>query len=220
MAYTITQVKSLLTTAELELFDQSRAQNVKAYSAKQVGAKAGRARKLREKYRDLYQRQSVASQKRGLGADANERTQRKADVFEEVLGRFEDRGDALAAQDAKADKVGKADKSKTVTAGKKAAPRKSPASKKAGQPTTVRAAVKKALAAKRQDAGAGGGRSDKAPSSHAPAASANAPQNTAPLDMVPKAQHQNPVKTRGANTRIDGHTKVQVRQAQARRDSR
>lgn len=57
--------KPLLTAAELELFDHSRAEPIKALSAKQLAGKEKRTRALRDKYRDLYRRQSVAV--RGFG---------------------------------------------------------------------------------------------------------------------------------------------------------
>lgn len=227
MAYTLTQMRSLLTTAELELFDQSRTQNVKAFSAKQIDGKLSRARKLRDKFRDLYQRQTVASRKSaaGRGASAgtsNERTQRKAEVFDEVLGRFEARQEKLLAQEARAT-------ASTKSAASKKSGTARPTAKKTGgtatRSTTVRKAVKSALAKNKNAAAAaatetGAGRSAKAPSPRAPRASASAPQLAAPLDMVPKARRTNPVKLRGGSIGIDAHTRVQVRHAQAKRDSR
>jgi hypothetical protein len=103
MAYTLTQARVLLTAAELAIFDQSRAGPVKELTAARLRGKVTRARALRDKYRDLYRRQTVAtrktaaSQRAAAGGD-NERTAKKATVFEEVLERFEAR---LAHFDAK-----------------------------------------------------------------------------------------------------------------------
>ena len=97
MAYTITQARPLLTAAELELFDQSRTEPIKALTLS----------RLRDKYRDLYRRQAVAmrsapnSKSRSPVGSDNERTQRKADILQEVLGRFEARVAQLEARDAR-----------------------------------------------------------------------------------------------------------------------
>ena len=96
MAYTLTQARPLLNAAELELFSQSRAEPIKALTPKSLAGKVTRARTLRDKYRDLYRRQTVALRGeapagRSANATDNERTQRKADILQEVLERFEAR---------------------------------------------------------------------------------------------------------------------------------
>lgn len=107
MAYTITQARPLLTAAELELFDQSRTEPIKALTLSRLRGKVTRARTLRDKYRDLYRRQTVAvrsapnSKGRSPVGSDNERTQRKADILQEVLGRFEARVAQLEARDAR-----------------------------------------------------------------------------------------------------------------------
>lgn len=105
MATSITQARPLLTAAELELFDHSRASPIKALTVKQLAGKEKRVRALRDKYRDLYRRQTVEQRgkagKRGKGTasavDVNVRTQRKADIMQEVLERFEARSSQLVA---------------------------------------------------------------------------------------------------------------------------
>lgn len=108
MAYTITQARPLLTAAELELFDQSRAAPIKALTLARLRGKVARTRALRDKYRDLYRRQTVSVRKTpggpgrtAAGTTDNERTQRKADILQEVLTRFEDRLGVLEAQQAR-----------------------------------------------------------------------------------------------------------------------
>ena len=96
MATSITQAKPLLTAAELELFDHSRADPIKQFSAKQLAGKENRCRTLRDKYRDLYRRQTLALRGKANGGaqsahDANARTQRKAEIMQEMLERFEAR---------------------------------------------------------------------------------------------------------------------------------
>ena len=86
MVTSITQAKPLLTAAELELFDHSRAEPIKALSSKQLAGKEKRTRTLRDKYRDLYRRQSVAVRGKASGVaskeGANARTQRKAEIMQ------------------------------------------------------------------------------------------------------------------------------------------
>ena len=94
MAYTLTQARPLLNAAELELFSQSRADADKQLTAAKLAGAVKRTRTLRDKYRDLYQRQTVAVRTSTPGAvtgDDNERTQRKADILQEVLERYEAR---------------------------------------------------------------------------------------------------------------------------------
>lgn len=94
MSYTKRQVQNLLTKPELELFQASRIGAIKAFNARQLVGKISRARALRDKYRDLYQRQTVRTATapatpRKVTGTANLRTDVKADVMQEVLGRFE-----------------------------------------------------------------------------------------------------------------------------------
>lgn len=101
MAYTLTQARPLLNAAELELFEQSRAEPVKQLTGAKLAGAVKRTRTLRDKYRDLYQRQTVAVRTSTPGAVTgadNERTQRKADILQEVLERYETRAAALQAQ--------------------------------------------------------------------------------------------------------------------------
>lgn len=107
MATTITQARPLLTAAELELFDQSRAEPIKALTLARLRGKVTRTRTLRDKYRDLFRRQTVAVRsatstkgRSPVGAD-NQRTQRRADILQEVLGRFEARVAQLEEREAR-----------------------------------------------------------------------------------------------------------------------
>lgn len=232
MATSITQAKPLLTAAELELFDQSRAEPIKALTEKQLASKEKRARTLRDKYRDLYRRQTVAQRGkarpgtqsggsaasgRGATGDANARTQRKAEILQEVLDRFEARSALLEARAAR-----EAD-SKPVP--KKSA--KTDAETAAGKSTTI---AKKSV----NDAADGvvqveflhgpdsDERSHKAPSDKAPThgGKTHAPDMHAPLDMLPAAQRANPVRNMPRNIAIQGHLSSSVRRAQGKKDSR
>lgn len=102
MAYTLTQARPLLNAAELELFEQSRTEPVKRLESAKLAGAVKRTRTLRDKYRDLYQRQTVAVRTSTPGAvtgDDNERTQRKADILQEVLERYEARATLLQERD-------------------------------------------------------------------------------------------------------------------------
>ena len=102
MAYTLTQARPLLTAAELALFEQSRAEPIKGLTAAKLAGKIKRTRTLRDKYRDLYRRQTVAlrgnARSARPGGPANERTQQKAEILQEVLDRYEARLALLQAR--------------------------------------------------------------------------------------------------------------------------
>lgn len=115
MTYSLRQVQPLLTKPELELFQASRAGAIKELNPRQLAAKLTRARALRDKYRDTYRRQTVATRtgpakdRKQMGGD-NNRTEVKAEIMQEVLTRFE-------AQHAKAQaKLDKKAARKTKTA--------------------------------------------------------------------------------------------------------
>ena len=115
MTYSLRQVQRLLTKPELELFQASRAGAIKELNPRQLAAKLTRARALRDKYRDTYRRQTVATRtgpakdRKQMGGE-NNRTEVKAEIMQEVLTRFE-------AQHAKAQaKLDKQAARKTKTA--------------------------------------------------------------------------------------------------------
>ena len=217
MAYTLTQARGLLTVAELELFEQSRAEPIKALSAARLRSKVTRARKLRDKYRDLYRRQSVATRsapaarRSAVGVD-NQRTQRKAVIFGEVLGRFEARLQLLEARLAR-------EAARKAGAVKKAAPVRKAGAKKAPS-TSLAQAVKRAVKLKAVAGAPAKARSAKAPSARAPRAQAKAALAKAPLDVAAKAERLNPLKKKAGNVAIHAHAAARGRRGQARRDSR
>lgn len=140
MTYQLTQARTLCTKAELALFEASRGEQLKAITPVRLQGKVKRARDLRNKYRDLYKRQRLAARtrtgsKKGERPDSNARTGQKAELFAEVLERFEQR----AAQQKTAQKKVAASKSaKTTLARVKA--------KKRATPATTAKAKKKAKA--------------------------------------------------------------------------
>lgn len=210
MAYTLTQARTLLSANELALFDASRAQPIKALTPARLRGKVTRARALRDKYRDLYRRQTVstraapAGRRSAVGGD-NERTQRKAELFAEVLARFEERLQRLEADAAKAQ-----------------------AKAKPAPPIPLKAAVAKALKTKTAKAAVPrqpaqkATRSAKAPAAKRPASTAKKTTSAtaaARLDVAPAAERRNPLRQRSDNLAIHAHSKSQARRAQGKRDS-
>lgn len=214
MAYTLTQARPLLTAAELELFDQSRTDPIKNITLARLRTKVTRARALRDKYRDLYRRQTAATRtapaaKRAATGGDNERTQRKAQVMEEVLARFEARVQLLEARQGRE------------------AERAEAAKRTAASPVTramsLKKAVKKAVKAKQAAAPspARKTRSAKAPAKRATGAP---PKGTkalasAPRDVEPEAKRRNPLKQQPRNMAIHAHQGSQARRTQGKRDS-
>lgn len=144
MAYNRRQAERLLNAAELELFDASLAGSVTALTAAQLKAKITRARRLRDKQRDLLQRQRLASRsatgtKGGRSGIANARTGDKAQLLDEVLARFEKRAGLLAR---KAEAEARREAAKRAAAIRKAAKPKAGAAKPAAKRVTATASAK------------------------------------------------------------------------------
>jgi len=254
VSYTLRQVQTLLTKPELELFQASRANAIKELTERQLSSKITRTRTLRAKYRDLYQRQTVKTQKgpaaarRPAGND-NNRTEVKADVMQEVLGRFEER---LAKVQADATKT--AAKTAAVK-NSKPAPAKSAAKKPAAAAKTTAAAAPRKKAAKsatkaypakavkaaavKKASGARKAASKAAvkktaSSSAAPAkaskTAANTPkvagnataaaQGAVPTTQPAAASRGNPIKAKPVNKKIQASGQSRTQAAQAKRDSR
>ena len=94
MAYNRNHARQLLNDSEHALFESSLAENIGRLSRSDLNKKIERTRKLRDKYTDLFRRQSLTTRdrtgsKRGQSGVANERTQQKATMLGEVLTRFE-----------------------------------------------------------------------------------------------------------------------------------
>jgi len=166
MAISAAKAKALCTASELALVTGSGKQQVKLLSAPQLRLKVQQARKLRDKWRDqAAKQQRTAQAKAGSRQPAgNARSAEKAELFAEVLGRYE-------AEMAKP----KADRSDAVRA-RKAAPLKS---KKASH-STERAEVRKALRQKRRKLAAAGIPSAPPTKKGAPASAAEAVANELP----------------------------------------
>jgi hypothetical protein len=126
MAYNRTSARTLLTSAELELYDIGRRDSITHLDRRTLVAKVMRTRRLRDKYRDLFRRQRLETRdrtgsKRGLSGVANLRTKEKAALFGELLARFEAQ---LAKVDAAAKLAAAREAKARALAARKAPPKK------------------------------------------------------------------------------------------------
>jgi hypothetical protein len=149
MTIQLRQAERLCSAAELSLVKAALAPALRKLDEKQLAAYLTRARRARDKHRDLLQRQRLDSrdrtgQKAGRSGDANARTRAKAELFQEVLERFESRSLDLGGREGQqSDGMTRKRATKKKTA--KKAPAKKAATKKAA---TKKAATKKAATKK------------------------------------------------------------------------
>lgn len=88
----------LTTEAERRLVRASAAAEMRKLSKPGLRGHISRARRLRDKQRDLLRRQRLASRARtGSKHGGNERTARKAELFDQVLARFTRRLESMKA---------------------------------------------------------------------------------------------------------------------------
>lgn len=133
--FTRQQAESLLSSAEMELFNDSRINSLRQLSASELQQRIERTRELRDRARDLAQRQQLASQeetghKRGTSGVANQRSKDKVPMMVDILRRFEGQLEVTAAREAE----GAPPKGRKVASKKTAAKKKSPAaSRRASQ---------------------------------------------------------------------------------------
>jgi hypothetical protein len=149
MAISLERARKLCTQAEFELVESSVGRNARELSPARLKQKIDRTRKLRDKYRDLSKRQRLEARGKktpsgSRPAKGQDNTERKAQLFQEVLDRFEsyteriqareDRREAAGAAGGSGPGASKSAASKTG-ASKPAATSKSAGSKSAGSKT-------------------------------------------------------------------------------------
>lgn len=238
MAHTRAQAGKLLTASELEVFDSSRGDALEPLSAARLRGKVKRARTLRDKYRDLLKRQKIATRERtgskvGKSGVANVRTAQKADVFAEVLERFEKRLAQVEGNGKGKAGPASATERKRVTAGDARAVKPAPsatgaktaargkAAKSAARPASAATQLREALARKRRAAST---TPDPGPPDASPKAPAKAmgkmTQSHATSTESPVAKRKQMRLDAGGQTAILGHVKSHERRAQAKRDKR
>jgi hypothetical protein len=94
MKYDRNAAKDLCTATELELYDESVGRKLEQLSTQELNKNIKRTRELRNKYQDLFRRQSLemldsTGNKAGTSMSANSRTDQKVELMSEILERFE-----------------------------------------------------------------------------------------------------------------------------------
>ncbi len=142
MAYTLKDAKPLCTKPEFELVIMTHKADLATLGPARLRQKITRVRKLRDKFRDESARQrrearGKADPRGTRAAQGNERTVKKAEIFADVLTRFEAAFEASRTKAPAKKKVTKKTAKKTT---KKAAKK---VSKKASKKTAKKATPKK-----------------------------------------------------------------------------
>jgi len=93
MTITVAQARKICNPSELDLVLLSTAKQIGGLDSKQVKAKLNRTRTLRDKWRDLSEKQIrvTKTDSQSKVAEANARTALKAQLFSETLDRFSKR---------------------------------------------------------------------------------------------------------------------------------
>jgi hypothetical protein len=198
MAYNRTQARTLCTASEYGLFEASLSGNIAEHSPAQLKSKIERARRTRDKYRDLYQRQRLATRertgtKKGRLPERNARTEQKARLFDEVLQRLAKRSAELSAQS-----------ERRAAAGSRAGDRSTVKPRPPGHKMALTPAARKSKA-KRKARGSAGASSARD--------SGYVSQKAASADRRQSLQ-----KTR--SRAVQGHIRASGKRTQARRDRR
>jgi hypothetical protein len=213
MSVKTSEARQLCTKSELGLYLASLPRAVKKLKAAALRSKITRSRRLRDKYRQLADRQTRESRGKQAArgkrpASGNQRTRRKEQMFAEVLERFQTRL-ALAGKP-------------LTPAKKKTAIKKTPKKKVVVRKTTKKKTAKKTTTAKKKEA--------KPVRKQTIATVASAPRSTAKRSKT-KAQSAGSrveVETAAKRSRLAGsgtqriqrHIAAEGRRRQARRDSR
>jgi hypothetical protein len=203
-------IQALLTAAEKKVLDGTLGESLAAATRPQLAAMRKQARALRDKWQDLFKRQSIATKRKPAPADqANARSQEKSALFGDAVKRVEARLSEIAASVTKAVGGGKkAGRSGAARAAKKPARQAGHRAERA----TIREELSEAMAAINQAARKLVGKAtakksstDKpAGASAKKAAAATAATPTAPAPVRAKRVVQKPVtskKARQAGTR-------------------
>jgi hypothetical protein len=157
MAISRATAERLCTRPELELVEASYPASLKQLTPARLRQKAARARKLRDKYRDLSRRQRLesrgkASPRRSRPARGHDGTDRKADLFAEVLDRFQTQLASSGATTAGAKKTGAKKTGAKKTGAKKTGAKKTGAKKTGAKKTGAKKTGAKKTGAKKTGA--------------------------------------------------------------------
>lgn len=226
MTITLQQAKPLCTASELELVRWSTLKQARTLTPARLREKRDRARRLRDKFRDLAQQQ--AREMRGKGrprrsrpATDNRGTLTKQQLFQETLDRFEA---ALRAKEQPVNTAkpahkasSRAKKARTVKATASAGPIKSTGAptRKVGKKTSKKILGKKIAKILKKKSGAKATGKSRTPAS----LSAESTRFTSLSERAtPRAKSR--MLARGGVKRVQAHLSSAGRRNQARRDSR
>lgn len=85
-------IRAMLTAAERKVFDSSIGKEIAAAGRAELQAAIGQARTLRDKWRDLYAKQTRTTKRTTkAGTGANDRSREKSELFAGALQRLETR---------------------------------------------------------------------------------------------------------------------------------
>lgn len=244
MPINMNRAKALCSKPELELIKQSSPRQIGEHTPARLRSKISRARKLRDKFRDLgrSQRREVRGKqkpRRSRPAQSYSNTKEKAEIFQQVLDRFQTRLEKLEAQDNKqktADKPTKKTAKKTAkdTAGKPAKKTAKKAAKKTAKKAArnaaqrARATAAPRTARKKRGRGVASAKMTSAGASPAFHAGAVSPPGGVVENKTLKKSSK---RSKGARkqdeftqqvhiNRPQGHTSSQTRRNQAKRDAK
>jgi hypothetical protein len=232
MAITRSAAQRLCTQPEFELFEASMPANARQLTPGRLRQKVERARRLRDKYRDLAKRQRLEARgkrtpQRARPAAGNENTVRKAELFDEVLQRFQRQLErATATAPAAAGPAARKPAAKKSTAkepaakkstakepaGKKSAGKKSAGKESAGKKSAGKKLAAKKSVATRSAAGPAAGGARTAEPAQAGATAARGARSRPGGPGVQDAKQQARGKTAHA------HGRAANRRGQQRRD--
>lgn len=224
MTYTRRTALQLLSTAELELFDASLGKALRAHDEKELKKLVTRARRLRDKARDLLRRQRLETRQRtgakgGPLGDANRRTEQKAELLDEVLLRLEERQSGFQSPAGKSE-GSRPSKKEAAPARKPRAPATKSSKPRASGAVAAEAAQEPASApietparpkGEKRKTSAKGARSGLVPPPATHSGYVNEKAQNARLRRQP---------VRAQQKAIQAHVKSRGRRNQARRDSR
>jgi len=211
MALSSPVARQICTKAELELFSESLSRNVIKLDTKRLKSRIGRARKLRDKYRQRANRQDREARgkqtaRRSRPSRGSAQTRKKEQLFAETLDRFEKQLAKLESPKPKrATKKTKKRAPVEVSTSRNTVRMKT--AKKANRTVKKSGPVKKA--AKRKAVNKNLAKTSTERKSRIPAATKKA--TTAAKKARNKAS---------GRTRIEKHLSAQNRRKQARRDAR
>ena len=222
----------MTTVAEWPLVVSSLPAKIGDLSPARLKAKIDRARKLRDKYADLAKRQHRRTQSKRSGQPnekLNARTKRKAELFSEVLARYQSA--ARGAKGTKSAKVSKGAKGKAAKARKTPTPGSGKVAKgKAAKSAKRTSGAKAAKASPAADARREATEASEAAARQAAEVAANAAAaqeaalSVAPPEKVKKTRApfvpKSDVHMRTGQHRIHAHVSSRGRRRQGRRDSR